>query len=302
MLTFLPVALFASRSASASPRRWSPAGLAQAATDDSTVILAGRLALTEMHFGVDASGSSLRVGMRNAGNQIIRETGVELEVTQDGRSLLSVRDEIRDFITGSAIFYPAAWRGQLKRGSYRVTGLIRPQGGPPVAVDQTVAFTPQLADKLERKTGQPAVPVDGPPTWIWIAIAVALAATGSVTGAYVRLRSATTSRGAHRVSRTGTAVCTASDLPLARTVRTASEAEANPGPLIDAACERGFALQTGSKMHGTLEVADTRPKDARDCEGTPPSRSSLGRFVAETFLASVGSAREYGGPGSRRAP
>ena len=157
--------------------------------------LAARLALTEMHFGVDASGSSLRVGMRNAGNQIIRETGVELEVTQDGRSLLSVRNEIRDFITGSAISYPAAWRGQLKRGSYRVTGVIRPQGGPPVAVDQTVSFTPKLADKLERKTGQPVAPVDGPPTWIWIALAVALAATGSVTVAYVRLRSATTSRG-----------------------------------------------------------------------------------------------------------
>jgi hypothetical protein len=32
-------------------------------------------------------------------------------------------------------------------------------------------------------------------------------------------------------------------------------------------------------------------------------RITLGDIgVAETFLASVGSAREYGGPGSRRAP
>jgi hypothetical protein len=150
--------------------------------------LATRLALTEMHFGVDASGSSLRVGMRNAGNQIIRETGIELQVTQDGKSLLSVRDELRDFITGSAISFPAAWRGPLRRGSYRVTGVIRPQGGPPVPVDQTVAFTPKLAHKLERKTGQPSAPGDAQPIWIWIALAVALTAAGAVSVAYVRLR------------------------------------------------------------------------------------------------------------------
>ncbi|MGZ5398297.1 MAG: hypothetical protein ACXWEI_23440, partial [Mycobacterium sp.] len=126
--------------------------------------------------------------MRNAGNQIIRETGIELQVTQDGKSLLSVRDEISDFITGSAISFPAAWRGELKPGSYRVKGILRPQGGPPVAVDQTVAFTPKLAKTLERKTGKPVAPGDGQPIWIWIALAVALTAAGAITVAYLRLR------------------------------------------------------------------------------------------------------------------
>ena len=150
--------------------------------------LATRIALTKLRFGVDASGARLRIGMRNAGNQIIRETAIELEVTQDGKSLLSVREEFRDFITGSAISYPAAWRGPLKRGSYRVRGVLRPQGGPPLRVDQTVAFTPKLADTLERKTGRPAAPGDAQPIWIWIALAVALAAAAAATVAYVRLR------------------------------------------------------------------------------------------------------------------
>lgn len=150
--------------------------------------LATRLALTKLHFGVDASGSSLRIGMRNAGNQIIRQTAVELTVTQDGRSLLEIRDEIGDFITGTAISFPAAWRGQLKPGSYRVKGVLRPQGGPPVAVDQTVAFTPKLAKTLERKTGRPLAPGDGQPIWVWIALTVALTAAGTITVAYARLR------------------------------------------------------------------------------------------------------------------
>jgi hypothetical protein len=153
-------------------------------------LLATRLALTEMHFGVDASGASLRIGMRNAGNQIIRETALELEVTQDGRSLLSIREEIADFITDSAISYPAAWNGALKRGAYRVTGVIRPRGGPPVRVDQTIAFTPKLADTLERETARPSAPGDAQPIWLWLALAAALTAAGAVSVAYVRLRTA----------------------------------------------------------------------------------------------------------------
>jgi hypothetical protein len=151
--------------------------------------LSTRLALTKLRFGVDASGSSLRIGLRNAGNQIIRQTAIDLEVTtQDGRSLLEIREDVSDFITGSEISYPAAWRGPLKRGSYRVTGVIRPRGGPPLRVDQTIAFTPKLADKLKRKTGRPAAPNDGQAIWMWVALAMALTAACVITVAYLRLR------------------------------------------------------------------------------------------------------------------
>jgi hypothetical protein len=150
--------------------------------------LAARLALTEMHFSVDASGSSLRVGMQNAGNQIIRKTDMDLKISQSGRQLLAVQNEIRDFITNSSISYPVVWRGQLTPGSYRVTGVIRPQGGPPVSVDQTVDFTPELAQTLEQKTGKPATPSDGQPIWIWAILAVVVMAAIAITTAYVRLR------------------------------------------------------------------------------------------------------------------
>lgn len=150
--------------------------------------IAARLALTEMHFSVDASGSSLRIGLRNAGNRIVRKTNIELKVSQGDRKLLTVSDEVRDFITDSSISYPVAWRGQLRPGSYRVTGVIRPQGAPPINVDQTVDFTSKLAQTLEQKTGTPAAPSDDQPFWIWALLAIVLTAGGAITTAYVRLR------------------------------------------------------------------------------------------------------------------
>jgi hypothetical protein len=148
-----------------------------------------RVALTDVRFGVDASGSSLRIGMRNNGNRLIRATGIDLRVSKDGRRLLSIRDEIRDFIPSTAISYPAAWSGELRRGVYRVTGVLRPEGGPPIRVDRKVSFTPELADQFKRETGAPAAPGDGQPIFIWGALTFALAVAGAVTVAHVRLRS-----------------------------------------------------------------------------------------------------------------
>jgi hypothetical protein len=150
--------------------------------------LVARLALTEIRFGVDASGSSLRVGLRNDGNRIIRATDIDLRVGKDGRRLLSIHDEIRDFIPTAAISYPTAWRGQLRRGVYRVTGVVRPDGGAPIHVDQQVSFTPKLADQFKRQTGMTAAPGDGQPMWIWTALAAALALATAATLAHVRLR------------------------------------------------------------------------------------------------------------------
>jgi hypothetical protein len=147
-----------------------------------------RLAATDMHFSVDASGSSLRVDLRNAGNKIIRETTMELHISRDSRELLAVRNQIRDFITDSEISYPVAWRDTLHPGTYHVTGTIRPRGGPPVSIDKTVDFTPKLAKALDEKTGTPAAPGDGQPIWIWALLAAVLAAGAAVTTAYLRLR------------------------------------------------------------------------------------------------------------------
>lgn len=148
-----------------------------------------RLAVTDMHFSVDASGSSLRVGLRNAGNEIIRETEMDLHISRDGAELLAARNEIRDFITDSEISYPVTWRGTLHPGTYSVTGTIRPRGGPPLPIDQKIEFTPKLAATLEQKTGIPAAAGgDGQPVWIWAIMAAVLTAGAAIATAYLRLK------------------------------------------------------------------------------------------------------------------
>ena len=147
-----------------------------------------RLEVTGMSFSVDASGSSLRVGLRNAGNEIVRLTDMDLRISRGGRELLTVDHKIRDFITQSEISYPVAWRGTLHPGAYQVTGTVRPRGGPALSIDQTVEFTPELAEAFEQKTGTPAAPDDRRPIWIWALLAGVIAGGFAVTVAYLRLR------------------------------------------------------------------------------------------------------------------
>jgi len=152
--------------------------------------LVTHLSVTRLAFSVDASGTSLRVGLRNDGNRIIRTTDIDLNVSSAGRRLRVVDEKLQDFIPASAISFPAAWRGPLKRGTYRVTGVIRPEGGPAVRVDQNVTFGAKLADRLERKTGDAPATAAGQPVWLWFAFGALLMAIGGVTTAYVRLRRA----------------------------------------------------------------------------------------------------------------
>lgn len=152
--------------------------------------LAAHLSVTRVGFSVDATGSSLRVGLRNDGNRIVRTTDIDLKVSQGGRPLLVVDEKLQDFIPASAISFPAAWKGQLQQGTYRLTGVVRPKDGPSVRVDQDVTFGTKLADRLERKTGDAAPAGDGQPVWIWIALAALLMAIGGLIAAYLRLRRA----------------------------------------------------------------------------------------------------------------
>jgi hypothetical protein len=151
-------------------------------------LLVTHLAVTRITFGVDAAGSSLRVGLHNDGNEIIRATTINLKVSKGGRKPLVIHQNIKDFIPASAISVPAAWSGQVEQGTYRVTGVIRPHGGSPVHVDQNVTFGAKLARQLERKTGNPAAAKHRQPIWLWIILTSLLTAVGGVTLAYIRLR------------------------------------------------------------------------------------------------------------------
>ncbi|MDX6671178.1 MAG: hypothetical protein QOI91_1541 [Solirubrobacteraceae bacterium] len=147
------------------------------------------LALSGIGFGVDAAGSKLRLALRNDGSVITRATRIHLKVSRSGRTLFAVNERLADFIPQTAISFPVAWRGALKRGTYAVTGVIQPRHGPPIRVDQHITFTPKLGRQLKEQAGETTAAGDtGPPLLMWLALAGALAvATAAATG-YLRLR------------------------------------------------------------------------------------------------------------------
>lgn len=115
---------------------------------------------------------------------------IDLRVSREGRRLLTVDEDVTDFLPDSSISFPAARAGEIARGTYRVTGVIRPRGGAPVRVDRTRTFASAMAGQLERKTGTPvpAAVEPGRSAWIWLLLGGLLAVVAGVTVAYLRLR------------------------------------------------------------------------------------------------------------------
>lgn len=152
--------------------------------------LVHHVSLKGMTFGVDAAGSKLRLALANDGTIITRGTTIRLAVSSGGRRLFSVDQALGDFLPGTSIAFPVAWRGQLARGTYDVSGVIQPRHAPAIQVSQHVTFTPQLSRQLKDRSGQTAasIPSSGPSLLIWLALGAALAVAGFAATAYLRLR------------------------------------------------------------------------------------------------------------------
>ncbi|MCW3003254.1 MAG: putative protein of unknown function cell surface [Conexibacter sp.] len=151
--------------------------------------LVHHLTLSGIGFGVDATGSKLRLALRNDGSIITRATSIHLKVSRSGRTIFSIKERLADFIPQTAISFPVAWQGRLERGTYDVTGVIQPRHGPPIRVDQHITFTPKLGRQLKEQAGQTtAVGDDGPPLLMWLALAGALALAVAAATGYLRLR------------------------------------------------------------------------------------------------------------------
>lgn len=147
-----------------------------------------RLSAGAIRFAANAGGSRLELGLRSVGHLLVRGTAIDLHVSRsDGRAVFHHEAQLSEFVPQTAIRYPIAWRGTPSRGEYRVRGTIQPAGGPPVRVDETVAFRAPQAERLEEQTGE-APPRDGPPMLLLAALAAAVLFGGGASAGYVRLR------------------------------------------------------------------------------------------------------------------
>jgi len=129
------------------------------------------LALSGAALDVRAGQTTLRLGLRPGGTAFLPGARIRLRVVRDGRTVFGHRAGLGQMVPGSAIDYGIPWRGRPTEGEYRIVGEIRPEGAPVVRIDERVAFTPEIAERLEREGV--AVTRSAIPSWIWIVLAAA---------------------------------------------------------------------------------------------------------------------------------
>lgn len=139
----------------------------------------------DARFDITPSGVRLLLGLRSTGNALIKQTRGSLAVTQGSRRLMVAPVRIDSFVPGSAIRFPIRWTAGAVRGSYRVRGLLRPQGARPVRIDTEVNFGRRQAGEYRKATGRKAQ--GGTPLWIYAALVLALGGATAFAIAYARM-------------------------------------------------------------------------------------------------------------------
>lgn len=150
------------------------------------------LALGRAGIDVTPAGAAATLLLRNTGNTLLPATGGELLLSQDGRRLLRRRVRLGAFVPGSSITYRLPLRGTPARGTYRLTGELRPRGAPAVPVDATVELGGAAVRRLRQEAGIEAR--GGTPAAVWAVLAAAVAAAAAFAGAWWRARRALAGR------------------------------------------------------------------------------------------------------------
>jgi hypothetical protein len=148
-----------------------------------------KLQFTGASFDSNAGGAMLRLGLRNSGDEIVRETSVSLKAVSGARTVMRRTGAIRDFVPGATIRFPVAWPGQPARGTYHLTGTVQPAGAPAIHINQDVSFGTTQARALKRATGQaPSGSTGHGSALIWLILGVAIVVAFGMTVAYMRMR------------------------------------------------------------------------------------------------------------------
>lgn len=143
--------------------------------------------LTVGNVGIDVTPTSTDVTLllRNSGAKLIRRTGGKITVTQGDRELVRRRVALDSFVPGTTLRYRVPLTGRPAEGSYRVTGVLRPEDGEPVTIDETVSFGARASREFRRETGREAT-TSGPSTALIAALAGAALVVLLLAAALIR--------------------------------------------------------------------------------------------------------------------
>jgi hypothetical protein len=148
------------------------------------------LAVRDVKLDVQPSGAALVLALRPGGSVLIPSARIALRVSRGSRTVLRSDTTLGQLFPGSGVTYRTAWNGRPTKGTYHVTGVIRPKGAAPVRIDRTVAFTPAAVKELKRET--PPVATESAtvsvPVWVWAAVVLVLILLVGLSVAVVRLK------------------------------------------------------------------------------------------------------------------
>jgi hypothetical protein len=120
-----------------------------------TIALPGRrhhaLSYNGASLKTDGARPALSLKLNNTGNELIKGAGVSLRVLHDGKPVLKHNAQLAQLMPGSALNYNIGWTGPATAGTYRVVGVITPQGAKPVGIDQVLSVSGKQAGKAAEQ-------------------------------------------------------------------------------------------------------------------------------------------------------
>jgi len=105
---------------------------------------------------VTPSATNATLLVRNTGDRLINGTSGDLTLLQGATPLVRHRVSLDSFVPDTQITLRVPFKGTPARGTYTLRGTLRPKGGEPVRVDETIRFGDRAVSELHRETGREA--------------------------------------------------------------------------------------------------------------------------------------------------
>jgi hypothetical protein len=140
-------------------------------------------------FVIDATGTSVDLGLRATGDSRFRRATIDVRLTHDGRTVLHHRNVLADVFPRTSLRYRVPWSASRPAaGAYRLVGVVRPAGAAPARIDLPLTFGAPQARQLQDRTDTAPLPAPGTPAWIVGLVAGLVAVTLACAAALVRTR------------------------------------------------------------------------------------------------------------------
>ncbi len=138
--------------------------------------LSRSLALNSAHLAVRPAGSQLVLGVGVSGTELIDETHINLRVLRGRRTIFSYASTLGQLFPDAPLNYHIPWDGELRDGTYHVTGSIRPEGASAVNINRTIKVSRADAAQATHDAAATTRPgASNIPPWIWLTLALAAA-------------------------------------------------------------------------------------------------------------------------------